>query len=48
MKGVVSKAERQRVKWKHGPTDNKGTEEQGVKVQYPAINSKHSHAQWQI
>ena len=29
MKGVVSKGERQRVKWRHGPTDNKATEEQG-------------------
>ena len=32
MKGVVSKGERQRVKWRHGPTHNKGTEEQGVKM----------------
>ena len=32
MKGVVSKGERQRVKWRHGSTHNKGTEVQGVKM----------------
>ena len=32
MKGAVSKGERQRIKQRHGPTDSKGTEEQGVKI----------------
>ena len=40
--GIVSKAERQMVRWRHDPTDNKGTEEH--EVQYPTVNSKHSHA----
>ena len=43
MKGVVGKGESQRGR--HDPTDNKGTEKRDKnEVQYPAVNSKHSHA----
>ena len=49
MKGVVSKGERQRVKRRHDPTDNKGTEEQGVKIRcsiQPLIVSIVMHLEW--